>query len=140
LPEDIRNDYLEAQRIADRPPRGAAALLRLCIQKLCKFLGGEGKDLNTDIANLAKRGLPTEVQQALDAVRVIGNEAVHPGQMDLKDDRETAGSLFALVNLVAQRMISDPKHVQAIYEGLPKSAREKITKRDQLVVRSTGHQ
>ena len=109
LPEDIRRDYLEAQGIAGRSPRGAAALLRLCIQKLCKYLGQDGKKINDDIANLVKRGLPPRVQQALDVVRVVGNDAVHPGELDLRDDRETAASLFALVNLVAEVMISDPE-------------------------------
>jgi hypothetical protein len=84
LPEDIRGDYLEAQAIVGRSPRGAAALLRLCIQKLCKHLGEEGEHLWTDIGNLVRKGLPPAVQEALDAVRVIGNEAVHPGQMDLR--------------------------------------------------------
>jgi hypothetical protein len=56
--------------------------------------------------------------------------AVHPGQMDLKDDRQTAETLFKLVNLVVQRMISDPKEVQEMYEGLPQSARDAIDKRD----------
>jgi hypothetical protein len=130
LPDDIRRDYVEAQSIVGRSPRGAAALLRLCIQKLCAYLGEKGKDLNADIANLVKKGLPPAVQQALDAVRVIGNEAVHPGQMDLRDDRQTAEALFQLVNLVAQRMISEPKAVQAVYEGLPQAARDAIDKRD----------
>jgi Domain of unknown function (DUF4145) len=131
LPDGIHADYLEAQGIVGRSPRGAAALLRLCIQKLCRHLGEKGKDLNTDIASLVRKGLPTEVQQALDAVRVIGNEAVHPGQMDLTDDRQTADTLFKLVNLVTQRMISDPKEVQEVYEGLPQSARDAINKRGQ---------
>jgi hypothetical protein len=64
-------------------------------------------------------------------VRVIGNEAVHPGQINLRDDRQTAETLFQLVNLVVQRMISEPKAVQAIYDGLPETARDKIAKRDQ---------
>jgi hypothetical protein len=38
------------------------------------------------------------VQQSLDIVRVIGNDAVHPGQIDLTDDIETATKLFVLIN------------------------------------------
>lgn len=85
---DIQRDYLEAASILQKSPRGAASLLRLAIQKLMIQLGEKGKDLNTDIANLVKKGLPVKVQQSLDALRVIGNEAVHPGQLDLRDDQK----------------------------------------------------
>ena len=79
LPEDIKADYEEAASIANKSPRGATALLRLVIQKLCIYLGEKGENLNTDIGNLVKNGLPDRVQKALDSVRVIGNYAVHPG-------------------------------------------------------------
>jgi hypothetical protein len=99
-------------------------------QKLCKELGEKGKDINDDIASLVRKGLDARVQMALDAVRVIGNNAAHPGKLDLRDDRPTAETLFDLVNLICEKMISEPKHVKAVYEKLPQSAREAIEKRD----------
>jgi hypothetical protein len=65
MPDDVRADYDEARSIVDRSPRGAAALLRLAVQKLEIALGGKGDKLNDDIASLVKRGLPQGVQQAL---------------------------------------------------------------------------
>jgi hypothetical protein len=131
LPDEIRQDYNEASSILDLSPRGAAALIRLSIQKLCKELGQPGKNINADISALVSSGLDVRVQRALDAVRVIGNNAVHPGQIDLKDDRKTAESLFRLMNLIAEKMISEPKHVDEVYALLPDSAKAAIKKRDQ---------
>jgi hypothetical protein len=111
-------------------PRGAAALLRLAIQKLCKELGESGPNLNDDIASLVRKGLDPRVQMALDAVRVIRNQAVHPGQIELRDDRTTAEALFDLVNLICEKMITEPRHVEAVYKKLPENARKAIEKRD----------
>ncbi len=130
LPDDIKHDYIEASSIVDLSPRGAAALLRLCVQKLCKELGGDGEHINADIALLVKNGLDVKIQQALDIVRVTGNNAVHPGEMDLKDNREIAVRLFNLVNLIANQMITQPKEVEEMYKQLPQSKLDAIVKRD----------
>jgi hypothetical protein len=130
LPADIARDYEEAQNISSLSPRGAAALLRLAIQKLCKHLGQSGSNINNDIKALVSAGLPSKVQEALDSVRVIGNEAVHPGELDLRDDRETASKLFRLVNFIAQKMITEPKEIDEIYGALPADKREGIRRRD----------
>jgi hypothetical protein len=64
-------------------------------------------------------------------VRVIGNNAVHPGQIDLQDDPAIANALFGLVNLIAQQMITDRKEAEALYNDLlPAAQREAIEKRD----------
>jgi hypothetical protein len=130
MPEDIRRDYDEASSILDQSPRGAAALIRLAIQKLCTELGQPGKNINDDIAALVKGGLDARVQQALDAVRVIGNSAVHPGLIDLRDDKATAETLFRLLNLIVDKTISEPKHVAEVYASLPAGALKQIEKRD----------
>lgn len=130
LPPEIRDDYNEASAILDISPRGAAALIRLAIQKLCRELGKSGKNINEDIGALVKDGLDPRIQKALDAVRVIGNNAVHPGQIDLRDKRETAENLFRLLNVIAEKMISEPRHVDEVYASLPKEARDQISRRD----------
>ena len=130
LPEDIRRDYDEASSILDLSPRGAAALLRLAVQKLCKELGQPGKNIDADIGALVKKGLDSRIQKALDSLRVIGGESVHPGQIDLRDDRATAESLFELLNLVVDRLISEPKRIDDIYAKLPQRKRDAIKRRD----------
>ncbi len=131
MPDDVKKDYEEARNILNLSPRGAAALLRLAIQKLCKHLGEKGKDLNTDIGNLVKKGLPEKLQKALDSVRVIGNNAVHPGQLDLTDDIETANKLFAFINIICDNQISQHKLINDFYqEKVPQSYKDAIEKRD----------
>jgi len=130
MPTDPKEDYEEARKIFEDSPRGAAALLRLAIQKLCAHLGEKGENLNDDIASLVSKGLSEKIQKALDSVRVIGNNAVHPGQIDLNDDPDLARSLFELTNIICEVMISEPKKVDAIFERLPEGSRQQIEQRD----------
>jgi hypothetical protein len=129
LDDAIKDDYLEAASILQKSPRGAAALLRLAVQKLCKQLGESGKKISDDIASLVKKGLPEEVQQSLDVIRVIGNEAVHPGELDLKDDIETARQLFDLVNFIAEEMITRRTKRDELFNKLPQDKKDAIKKR-----------
>jgi hypothetical protein len=130
LPSEIQVDFEEARAILDRSPRGAAALLRLCVQKLCRYLGEKGKNIDDDIASMVSKGLAFEIQQALDAVRVIGNEAVHPGTMNLKDDRATAADLLSIVNFIVDEMITKPAKLRAIYQALPPEKLKGIEQRN----------
>lgn len=130
MPEEVLKLYMEAASIHSKSPRGAAALLRLAIQVLTKELGEEGKNINTDIKNLVSKGLPKIVQQSLDIVRVTGNDAVHPGQIDT-DNPATVAQLFKLINVIIEYMIDLPKRVGGIYDSLPEEKKEGIEKRDQ---------
>lgn len=131
LPKEIITDYNEAGTILSNSPRGAAALLRLAIQKLCKHLGEEGENINKDIASLVKKGLPKQVQQSLDTVRVVGNAAVHPGNIDFKDSLEIANHLFGLVNVIANVMITQPKQTENLYNKIvPDEKQKEIEDRD----------
>lgn len=130
LPEEVKIDYEEAREILNKSPRGSTALLRLGIQKLCIHLGEKGKNINEDIGNLVKKGLPVKVQQSLDIVRVVGNNAVHPGQIDLTDDVGTASKLFTLINIIADVMITQPKEVDSLFNSLPAKQLDGIKQRD----------
>jgi hypothetical protein len=130
LPADIKKDFVEARVIGGQSPRGAAALLRLCVQKLCKHLGEDDGNLNNAIGNLVRKGLDAGVAQALDTVRVIGNEAVHPGTMDLRDDVQIAERLFELVNYITDAMITQPARREALFGQIPPGSRAGIDRRD----------
>ena len=129
MPSNVLEIYNEASSIFAASPRAAAALLRLALQILCEHLGGKGKNINDDIATLVSKGLPPIVQQSLDIVRVTGNDAVHPGQIDV-DSAETVGSLFELINITVEYMIAMPQKVSGIYKQLPVKKLDEIEKRD----------
>lgn len=130
MPESVKGDYKEARDIANRSPRGAAALLRLCVQKLCIELGESTGSIDKDIKSLVAKGLPVGIQQALDVVRVVGNHAVHPGELTESDIADVAISLFELVNAIVEDRIARPKALEALYKRLPEGARKAIEKRD----------
>lgn len=130
MPGDVSADFLEARLVFLPSPRSAAALLRQSIQRLCKHLGLPGKNLDSDIGELVKQGLPATIQKALDTVRVIGNNAVHPLEIDLRDTPETALALFKLTNMIVLKMISEPLEVGSLFDALPEGAKSAIQKRD----------
>lgn len=130
MPESVKKLYEEAGLIYNKSPRSACALLRLAIERLCNELGETGK-INDMIGNLVKKGLRSDVQKALDAVRVIGNNAVHPGQIAFDvDDKTTAEMLMKLLNIITERMITEPKEIDNIFEALPETVKQSIEKRD----------
>ena len=131
MPEPVKQLYNEAGLIYSKSPRAACALLRLALDRLCHELGENDRDINKNIGALVKKGLSQSVQQALDVVRVVGNKAVHPGQIAFDvDDRGTATMLMRLLNIIVDRMITEPNEIDSLYQGLPESAKESIEKRD----------
>lgn len=130
MPDTVKSLYKEAALICNKSPRAACALLRLAIERLCNDLGESG-NIDTMIRNLVKKGLPTIVQKALDAVRVIGNKAVHPGQIAFDvDDKSTAEMLMKLLNIITERLITEPNEIDGIFEALPQSVKDSIKNRD----------
>jgi hypothetical protein len=130
MPDDVHKIYDEARRVAAQSPRSAAALLRLALQMLVDFLEPGSAAINSKIGKLVQRGLQPQTQQAMDVLRVVGNNAVHPGQIDLDDEPELLPGLFRLANLVIDQMITVPTHAQSLFDALPQRARDQISQRD----------
>lgn len=129
--QEVQDLYIEASTIVIESPKGSTALLRLALQLLLKQLGKPGKNLNNDIKELVSEGLSPKIQQALDLLRVVGNNAVHPGQIDLEDGREIALKLFHVLNFIADEMITKPKELDILYsEVVPEETKQFISERD----------
>lgn len=130
LPQETQNLYLESANILSDSPRAAAALLRLALQLLLKEIGGKGKNINDDIATIIKNGADKQTQKALDILRVFGNNGAHPGEIDLKEDSTKVVKMFALLNFVADKMITQQKEIDALFDELPETIKQQISDRD----------
>lgn len=131
MPEDVKSDYIEAARIFSKSPRGAAALLRLGLQKLCKHLGEDGNNIDKDIRSLASKNiLPPIIVRIADTVRITGNNAVHPGEMSNEDFDCVAAKMFELLNIIVKKGISEPIELKALYNLTPEGSRKAAEHKD----------
>ena len=131
LDNDIKDLYNEASKIFRDSPKGATAILRLALQKLLMQIGKDGRNINNDIKELVSEGLSPKIQKALDLLRVAGNNAVHPGQINLDDNRDVALKLFKILNMIADDMITKPREMESLYDDIiPDDTKEHINQRD----------
>lgn len=131
MPEGVEQHYREARNIVGDSPRAAAALLRLAMEELVKDLTGEEQSLYANIGDLLDEGrIDERMQQALDSVRVVGNDYVHAGEITSGDDAETALRLFELVNIIVETTISQEKLIEESYSEIPENKLEGIKQRD----------
>ena len=130
MPQVVKDLYLEARDVYPISHKSACAILRLAVQHLCKQLGEKGKNINDDIGRLVSKGLPERIQKALDIVRVVGNNAVHPGKMDESDTKLYAEKMFKLLNMIVEDRIVKPKEIDDLFDGLPEGTKKAIEKRD----------
>ena len=83
-PKEVRrefaSDYGEACLVLPDSPKASAALSRRCLQHMLREVAKvKPSDLSKEIQELLDRGtLPSQIAEALDAVRNIGNFAAHP--------------------------------------------------------------
>lgn len=122
--------YNEARNISDISPRASAALLRLAVEKLLPLVGAEGKSINAMIHDLVTKGLSPEIQMALDGLRVIGNETIHPGQIEIQENKDIAMGLFKVLNIIVEHLITRKKEIQELYDLLPDEKKQWIKNRD----------
>lgn len=136
LDKNIKELYNEATMICKKSPRGAAALLRLALEKFLKQLNVPGRSLSQMIGNLIKKGVDKNIKNACDIVRIYGNYAVHAGEIDLNDNLEIVRGLFWLINKIAKIELTEKKEIESMFSSLPERKREGIFNRDQNIKRN----
>lgn len=136
MPQDIADDYQEAAAILDKSPRGAAALARLGLQKLLAHLGEPG-DIEPATRKLMAKGLDERMGRLMDSIRIHGNLAVHPGEIDVSGARDSAVMVLRMLNRIVEKLIADPAAEKEFYEGLPERKRKAAEEKD-AKARTTG--
>jgi hypothetical protein len=130
LPEPARQRYAEAREIAAASPRSAAALLRVALEVLLNEVrpSSAALKLADRIDELQALGLPGPHVQAMDILRLTGNQAVHIGTIVDADTPETVQELFGYLNYLAEsnQMI---RRIADRYTTMPKGARDAAERR-----------
>ncbi|WP_300222962.1 DUF4145 domain-containing protein [uncultured Helicobacter sp.] len=141
MPKHIKDIYNEASAVFSTSPRASCALLRLALQELMIFLKEnfeeyhdlKGKKIDSDIETLVKNHrLDSKIQKALDIVRITGNNAVHPNELDINDSPDIAQQLFKMINFIVEEMVTknNEKEIEELYAKMPQKAIEWIKERD----------
>ena len=130
MPDEVRKLYRESAQVLSISPRAAAALLRLGLQILLGAVGGDGKNINDDIKKIVALGVESEIQRALDILRVFGNSGAHPGEIKLDEDPGLVHQMYGLMNYVTDRLITQKNQINELFEGLPEGIKDQIESRD----------
>ncbi|WP_137292694.1 DUF4145 domain-containing protein [Nocardioides dongxiaopingii] len=128
MPETVLSVYNEARSVINLSPRAASALLRLALEGLLTSLYPDAGNLNATIGAAKAAGLPETIVQAMDVLRFRGNASIH--ELNREDTPETAASLATILNLVVERLITEPKQIAEMHAKLPATVLAAIERRD----------
>jgi len=84
VPEHISKIYEEAIRIKNIAPNAFAVQIRKGLEAICKDRGTKKKYLTEQIKELAEKGeIPSNLVEASDVVRLIGNIGAHANNQEV---------------------------------------------------------
>lgn len=143
IPEQLRNDYLEACKIRMLSPKASATLSRRCIQGMIRdFCQISRKTLNQEILDLRKladedslpKGVQMEHIEAIDHVRAIGNIGAHFEQdinfiIDVEPDE--AEQLIGLIEMLFDEWYVASYKRQMRLAGLKSTREDKDKMKDE---------
>lgn len=62
----------------------------------------------------------------MDIIRFEGNESVHPGEININENRDDAQLLFTFINMIVEEYFSAPARIEEIYQRIPERKRVKL--------------
>ena len=121
MPEEVLALYKEAASIVSDSPSATCLLIRKALETLLL----DHYKLDPKKYNLDKmiKHLTDDTEQAwskkfkphLESIRLIGNDAAHPREINRADNQETALALFDFLNRCVDHLISQPLADQKIF-------------------------
>lgn len=138
MPENVKEIYEEASLILGDSPRASCALLRLALQELMKYLkeniqiynGLKNRNISEDIKEIINIGnfyqeQKEMLEEAMNSIRLVGNKASHPSELDINDNSEIANILFEMINFIVGEIITKPKEREERLNKLKNAIGEK---------------
>jgi hypothetical protein len=103
------------------------------MEKLCKELGDSEQGPRPAITPLLQEEVDARVLKVLEAMRVIESNAMPSDHVSVRDDQATAETLSGLVNLICEKMMIEPRQLQALYTKVREGAQNGIEQRAQRI-------
>ncbi|EAK0823661.1 DUF4145 domain-containing protein [Campylobacter lari] len=138
MPENVKEIYEEASLVLGDSPRASCALLRLALQELMKYLkeniqiynGLKNRNISEDIKEIINIGnfyqeQKEMLEEAMNSIRLVGNKASHPSELDINDNSEIANILFEMINFIVGEIITKPKEREERLNKLKNAIGEK---------------
>jgi hypothetical protein len=123
MPEEVLALYKEAASIVSDSPSAACLFIRKALETLLlDYYKLDPKKYNLD--KLIKH-LTDDTEQAwskkfkphLESIRLIGNDAAHPREINRADNEQTALTLFGFLNICVEHLISQPLKTKQFLEA-----------------------
>ncbi len=133
VPEQIRQDYVEARKILERSPKASATLARRCLQGMIRDFWGIKKGRLVDEIDELESHVPTAQWQAINSVRKLGNIGAHMEKdvnliIDIAPDE--AEQLLKLIELLIDKWYISRHEEEELYASITRIEREKQAQRD----------
>ena len=110
MPDQIKTFYRQASSISSQCPPASAALLRTVLEMLCTELNYTEGSLKQRIEKMKNDGkIDDELHDAMQSVRIVGNNAVHAGQIEVDDSKEVVKVLFEIIDDITLDLFTKPK-------------------------------
>ena len=132
IPEQIRQDYIEAHNILHLSPKASATLSRRCLQGMIHdFFGVTEKNLNAEITAL-KDVVDPMIWKGLDDLRKLGNIGAHMEKdidLIIDIDPDEAEKLIRLIEFLIEKWYITRHETEKLFAEISAISAEKEAQR-----------